>query len=226
MTPVPPPSTPCVRVRLDYVNSDDSLASSRFFLSYAGAAPSAATLDTLASDVSAAWGTHIAPNVGSVWTLAGVDIVDITTESGAFGTWGGSIAGGAGGTQLPSQVAVNVEFNLQVRYRGGKPRIFFPAPETSDQQDSANWSNTFVTGMGSAVTAFFAEIEALSLGSIGALAHVDISYYQGFKNVTNSSGRTRAVPQYRDTALVRGISGYAVKKLMSSQKRRRASTTL
>jgi len=75
------------------------------------------------------------------------------------------------------------------------------------------------------MTAFMAEIEALSVGAVGALGHVNLSYYQGFKNITNSSGRERAVPTYRNTALLDVVQGYAAKSVVGSQRRRRTSTT-
>jgi hypothetical protein len=60
---------------------------------------------------------------------------------------------------------------------------------------------------------------------MGTLAHVNLSYYKGFTNVTNSSGRERAVPTYRDAALVDPVTGYFGKAIMGSQRRRRTSTT-
>jgi hypothetical protein len=72
---------------------------------------------------------------------------------------------------------------------------------------------------------FFTAVEAISVGAVGALAHINLSYYSGFTNITNSSGRERAVPKYRATALHDLVNGYAVKKEIGSQKRRRTATS-
>jgi hypothetical protein len=225
MTPVPPPASPCVRVALAYTQADGSLAGSRFFLSYSGAAPSAANCATLASDVAAAWATHVAPAVTSEWSLTAVDVLDIATDSGAFGIAAVSTDGSQDGTALPAQVAVNCEFDIGRRYRGGKPRMFWPTPSTGQVQDASHWTDDFVTAFNAVVVAFFAEVTALSVGSMGSLAHVNLSYYKGFTNVTNSSGRTRAAPTYRAAALLDSVTGYATKAEMGSQKRRRIATT-
>jgi hypothetical protein len=129
------------------------------------------------------------------------------------------------GTPTPAQVATNVEFNIARRYRGGKPRMFLPPPAISNQADSSHWSSAFVTGVNTDVAAFFAAINALAVGSMGALTHVNLSYYKGFTNITNSSGRERAAPTYRPLALVDPISGYSTKFEMGSQKRRRTATS-
>lgn len=225
MTPVPPPASPCVRVRLDYVQSDDFDGGNRFFLSYTGSAPSAANCATLAGDIATAWNNRIAPFVNTSWTLTEVDVQDIATDSGAFGDWTGTHAGTFSGTQLPSQCAVNVEFDIGRRYRGGKPRIFLPPPVTDVLVDSGHYNNTFTADVSTDVGNFFSDIAALSVGSMGTLAHVNLSYYKGFTNITNSSGRERAVPKYRDAAVVDPVTGYATKALIGSQRRRRNATT-
>lgn len=215
-----------MRLRLDYSESDNSKGGSRFYLSYAGAAPTAGNCITLAGDVAAAWSTHLAALVNPDWTLTEVDVLDIASISGASGQWTGSNPGTAsGGTNLPAQTATNVEFGIARRYRGGKPRMFIPPPTSNFQKDDGNWLASYITAVNTSVAAFFSELEALSIGAVGALAHVNLSYYSGFTNVTNSSGRTRAAPKYRAAALVDTINGYAAKGLIGSQRRRRSATT-
>ena len=225
MTPVPPPASPCVRVRLDYTQTDGFDAGSRFYLSYTGSAPTGANCTTLATDIAAAWASHIAPLINENFVLSEVDVLDITTDAGLSGQWTGSNAGGKTGSMCPAQCAINVEFDISRRYRGGKPRMFLPPGDTSDQLDAGHWNSTLVTAVNTGFAAFMSELEALSVGAMGVLAHVNLSYYQGFKNITNSSGRERAVPQYRDAALVDTISGYACKGVIGSQRRRRIATT-
>jgi hypothetical protein len=225
VTPVPPPASPCLRVKLDYTQSDGYLGGNRFFLSYAGAAPTAGNCVTLAGDIAAAWETDIAPIVDENWALTEVDVLDIATEMGASGHWTGSNAGMDSGTGLPAQCAVNVEYDILRRYRGGKPRIFLPPGTASQTLDAGHWESSYITSVNTQMAAFFAAIAALSVGAVGALAHVNLSYYSGFKNVTNSSGRERAVPQYRTAALVDPVTGYSCKGLIGSQRRRRNATT-
>lgn len=225
MTVVPLPASPCMRVRLDYKNIDGSQAGSRFFISYAGSAPSAANCNTIATDIANAWNTYLAQLVSSIWTNTEVDVQDIATHTGNFGTAAVSNPGTAGSAAPPANCATNVEFDISRRYRGGKPRMFLPPTDTSHLADNAHWAAAFVTSVNTQMGLFSGAIQGISVGSVGALAMVNVSYYQGFTNITNSSGRTYAAPKYRPTALVDTITAFSCKSLIGSQRRRRASST-
>lgn len=225
MTVPPLPASPCLRVRLDYEESGSTLAGSRFYLSYAGAAPTAGNCITIATDIAAAWATHLAPSIHQDYVLSEVDVIDIASYTGASGQWTGSNAGSDSSAAVPANCAVNIEFDIARRYRGGKPRMFMPPTGVDGMSTQDKWTSTYVNSVNTAIAAFFSEIEALSVGAVGALAHVNLSYYAGFKNVTNSSGRTRAVPQYRESALLDTITGYATKSVIGSQRRRRTAST-
>lgn len=225
MTAPPLPASPCLRVRLDYTQADSFLCGSRFYLSYAGAAPTGGNCATLASDIEAAWLSHLAPNIHQDYALTEVDVLDIATDSGASGNWTGVEAAGLSDTAIPSNCAVNVEFDIARRYRGGKPRMFLPPPGVSEMATTEHWTSGYQSAVATGIGAFFTAIEALSVGAVGTLAHVNLSYYKGFTNITNSSGRTRAAPTYRSAALLDSVTGYAVKLEIGSQRRRRTATS-
>jgi len=225
MTAPPLPASPCLRVRLDYTQTDGYLGGNRLYFSYTGSAPTAGNCITLATDIGAAWGTHLAQAVHPDWELTEVDVLDIASLTGASGTNAPNIVGTSSGTALAAQVAQNIEYNISRRYRGGKPRMFLPPSNTGNLADQSHWQPAWLTDLNTYMSGFIAEIAALDVGSVGTLAHVNLSYYQGFKNITNSSGRTRAVPTYRDAALVDTINGYSAKGVLGSQKRRRTATT-
>jgi hypothetical protein len=95
----------------------------------------------------------------------------------------------------------------------------------TDASSLSSWTGGFVTAVNSGIAAFFTAVEALSVGAVGALRHVNLSYYAGFTNHTNTSGRERAVPTYRATAVHDNVTSYAAKVEYGSQRRRRTSTT-
>lgn len=225
MTSPPLPESPVVRVRLDFEDLTTNESGCRFYIGYSGSAPSGANCTTLAGDVSSAWSTYLAPHMSNEFALREVDVLDITTNSGLSGQWTGNIAGGLTGTGLPLQVAVNIEFGIARRYRGGKPRIYLPPSDNTNQLDAAHWSAAYVSAMNTAIADFFSQIEGLSIGAMGTLTHSNVSYYEGFTNHQNTSGRERAVPTYRSSALVEPITGYFCKGLFGSQRRRRTSIT-
>lgn len=225
MTVVPLPDTSTIRVRLDYTQTDGFKAGSRFFLSYAGSPPTGANCTTIANDIEVAWLANLAGLIPAAWSLTEIDVLDITTETGLSGQWTGVEAGTRDGTALPAQVASGVEYDIALRYRGGKPRMYLPGGVENDLLDAGRWTTDFTSGLGAVTSEFFTAVEAIDVGAVGALQHINLSYYKGFTNVTNSSGRTRAAPKYRATALSTPVTGYAGKQQLSSQKRRRSATS-
>lgn len=225
MTVVPLPDVSTVRIRV--IGQDDAANDwgTRFYLSYTGSAPSGANCTTLATDVAAAYSTDLAALAHSTVLLKEVDVLDIATRSGLSGQWTGSTPGTNSGTVLPIQTALNVEYGIARRYRGGKPRGFWPFGSYADLADQSHWTSAFLTAADSAFPAFFSALEALDIGSMGTLAHINLAYYHLFTNVANSSGREHAVPTYKATATSDVITGYFPKSLMGSQRRRRSATT-
>lgn len=225
MTPVPLPDIPCLRVRMTGTDDAGNDWGTRFYLSYTGSAPTGANCATIATDIAAAWATDLASLVSTGITLTEVDVLDIATDSGLSGQWTGADAGTRSGNSLPVQCCFNVEYGIARRYRGGKPRAYWPFGTETDQHNMASWTTTLVTAVNTGIAAFFTAVQALSVGAVGTLTHVNLSYYKGFTNITNSSGRERAVPTYRATALHDNITGYFGKQVFGSQKRRRTATT-
>ena len=222
---VPLPDVPCVRIRIIQNKGVQIENGNRFYFSYSGSAPSAANLNTLASDVASLWNTNLAPLTPDYCALEEVDCLDIATDSGFSGFWTGSNAGTRTAPHIPGQVALGVEFNIARRYRGGKPRAYFVMGVAADMADAKSWGSSLLTPAATDIPAFFNGIAALSIGSMGTLKHVNLSYYKGYTNIENPGERARTKPTYRATALHDDVTGYAVKTLMSSQKRRRTSTT-
>lgn len=225
MTVPPLPDTPCVRVAVDYNVGSAGEGGSRFFLSYSGSAPTAANCVTLAGDVATAWAAHLAALIPVNYSLGEVDVIDIATHDGASGQWTGADSGSRSGSYLPASVCTNIEFRIARRYRGGKPRMFHPPGVQADLVDQTHWSASYVGAVNSGIEAFFTAVEDLTVGSMGTLQHVNLSYYKGFTNLTNSSGRERAVPTYRATAISDPVTGYATKAIVGSQRRRRTATS-
>ena len=78
-----------------------------------------------------------------------------------------------------------------------------------------------------AIAAFFTAIEALSVGSMGTLAHVLLSYYSGYSTTTPPwrGPGFKYPPKYRSAAQLMTVECYSTKAVIGSQRRRRTSTT-
>jgi hypothetical protein len=216
-----------VRAKLDYTQSDGFLGGSRFYIAYASSIPSAGDLDTLASDIAAAANTNLIPLINPDWSLTEVDCYDLSSETGLSGYWTGSHTGTNTGSVLPAQVATNVEYNIARRYRGGKPRMYLPTAVYENLETPEKWMTDYQTAVNSGVTAFFTAIAALSIGAMGALSHVALSFYHGWDTsmpVVKKRG-TFYPPLPRTAPLADAVTSYACKLEVSSQRRRRLATT-
>lgn len=222
-----PPVVAAVRCHLDYLDTDGFMAGNRFYLTYSGSAPTPANCVTLAGDISSAWAAHLASQVDNHISLNEVDVLDLGSASGASGQDTTSHAGTGGVSALPANVAINVEFNIARRYRGGKPRMYLPGGLSGELQDDAHWTSVFVGQVNTAVAAFFAALNALTIGSMGTLQHSNISYFHGH-NTSQPPWRGpgyKYPPLYRTTPVVDPVEGYACKALVGSQRRRRTATS-
>jgi hypothetical protein len=224
MPPTPPVDDPtCIKIEFD--TSDDAavLATSRFFCSYSGSAPSVADLNTLATAVSAAWGTHIAGAVNTEYSLTGVKITDLSSDTGAVGVWAGSIAGATGSSgNLPASACVLINHTIARRYRGGRPRTYLCAGCASDLAGSNTWAEDFRTSTLEGWEGFVAEVQATTGVGITGLAISNISFYESFTAVLNPiTGRTKDVSKLRvDGPLVDPITLSSIAVKVASQRRR------
>ena len=226
MTVPPLPDTPTLRCAYQ-MNHDSGLkAGNRFYVRYGGSAPNGANCISIAQALQTLWSAHFQPLINVDWTLVNTDVIDITTLLGASGSYASSDGGADTGTPMYAQQAMNVEFNIAERYRGGKPRMYMPPGADGNQLNDVSWEPSYVASWNSAWNAWATGLAAISVGGVGTLTHTILSYYHGFTNKGGGADRAYNVPTYRTpNALHFDVTGYSAKQEISSQRRRRTSTT-
>lgn len=209
-------------LRVEFLTGDDASheAGSRFYLSYSGAAPSSGDLSTLATAVSTDWGTHIASLVNESYSLHGVDITDLSSDTGAIGSWAGTVAGTRTGDFLPANAAAVMNHAILRRYRGGRPRTFLCCGVEEDMEGTNEWTEAFQTAVLTGWEAWIAEILATTGIGITSLALVNVSWYKGNTVFTTPTGRARNIPTPRTTPVVDNIQSTSVAPKIGSQRRR------
>lgn len=219
MPPLPPVSG-VLRVDTLWSDISDVNVQSRLFYSYSGSSPDASDAQALASDVYG----HAA-DMAELWheqvSLTGVRVTDLASSSGAVGEHEESTAGTLSGNLLPASACALVNYVVGRRYRGGKPRSYYPWGDASSMTSNNQWTTGFHTLMGTDYAAFLAAVIGLSSGSTTIQNHVNVSYYQGFTAVENPvTHRYRNVSNPRSTPVVDLISTWAVSSKIRSQRRR------
>jgi hypothetical protein len=206
--------------------SSNASASNRFYLAYSGAAPSGSQLNALGNAIAVGPYTadiqslHAAPVV-----LEHIEIVDLASSSGAVGIYSPTTGGLRAGTEVPENTCVSSLYQVARKYRGGKPKNFWPFGVTSDIVNARDWSPTAQTSFQTGLQNFFAALNGMSTGPGSVTNHVNVSYYSGFTNVAyGTPTKYRRTPTPRATPVVDTVTAIVVQPTLGSQRRRLTSS--
>lgn len=121
-------------------------------------------LTTLAEDIGSSWATHFMPYISSAYALANVLVADWTDSDGLTGEYPNTTAGGLTGDILTDQVAMLINYETLMRYRGGRGRMYLPAPDATVIDSGTAWTDDQVTHITTACEGVFDYINTLSVG--------------------------------------------------------------
>lgn len=211
-----------LRTDLLWNDSSDLNVSSVMYWRYSGSPPNASDCANFSAVLMNAFGAEVA-----VWDdrtiLVGAKSTDLSSNSGGVGTATGAFYGSLGGSSLAGGTAVVVSYLINRRYRGGKPRNYFPWGDSNSLNTRQQWEPTFITAVASAMATAITTFIGTTEGATTISAHANVSYYEGFTVQTNpGTGRARNVPKLRTTPVVDDIVGRSVLTRPGSQRRRNA----
>lgn len=219
MPPLPAVAN-AVRVDLLWSDAADVDVSTRLHFRYSGGTPTATDCVNLAASIYTAAAAMDAQWSGVV-ALTGVRVTDLSSPTGGQGEHAQSTNGTRAGAPLPGGSAVLTNYIITRRYRGGKPRSYWPWFSSDDIFTRQTWVSASVTSMNSALATFFAAVIGSSSGSTTLTDHINVSYYDGFTVVTSpTTGRARNVPKLRTTPVTDVISSFGTSVRPASQRRR------
>lgn len=124
----------------------------------AAAGASLDNLETLATNVGEYWGANVMPLVSEYVTLSECTCADWTSADGLTGLYDLSVAGSLSGGRLPDQVCTLLNYQTNLRYRGGRGRMYLPQPDTTKLLSGDVWESAFV-----------GDIEAAMAGVMGTV---------------------------------------------------------
>lgn len=193
----------------------------RFFLSFSGANPSTADLDTYASGVLGTFDTDLKALCDGATHADQCEVVDLTSPTSAISIASDDIGGTRSGGNTPADLCVVVSYQVARRYRGGHPRGYWPFGVVEDFDTTYTWSSDFLDAVNTGLGNFFDDLNGGGWGGAGTLKHVNVSYYQGFTVVTNpTTGRASNVPTLRGAPLVDEVTDIHPRSSMGTQRRR------
>jgi hypothetical protein len=220
MPPLPPvPNVLVIQMKFTVGNAN---VISRVNVRYVSDAPTRNDLIAYATHIDAMIGSHLLPLCSEQVKTVEVMVTDLTSDTAARGIATSSQAGTRPGLPNGAAVAALINFKVARRYRGGKPRIYFPFFVAADLTDRLTWSSDAITEATASWNAFMSAVIDGAPAASRVIEQVNVSFYAGFTVITDlRTGRSRNVSQLRpDGAVVDRIAGFSINPKLGSQRRR------
>lgn len=220
MTPLPPVVN-VARVHLLWNVGPDLDVTTTQYWDYTGGSFSSGNAASMAAAIIAALPGGFDAYFTDQVKFTGVRVTDLSSDTGGDGTATADVVGTRSGGGLPASTAAVANYTIDRRYRGGKPKGFYPFGSESDLQGPSVWSDAALAAWLAAVEAIFAAINGASGGGSTLSAHVAVSYYSGFTVITSpTTGRARNVPTKRTVPTTYDVVSTDISTYLGTQRRR------
>lgn len=222
MTPLPPaPNVIKVAHKFDLGEAADCRA--HLFVKYSGGPPSAADLTTMATTAAVAWTTDLLGFLSTSYKFNGIEMTDLGSVSGAYGEHLVIATGTEAGSEIGGQASAVLNLVIARRYRGGKPKSFWPLFTASDVNDASSWKAASVSALATAFSSYTTALLGASAGTTTLVELVNVSYYTAPNVVTVSptTGRATNRSTRRTSPLIDSVTSSAFSSKIGSQRRRR-----
>ena len=216
----PLPAVPNVlRSDTDWKIGGDLAASTKLFWRYSGGPPNSTDCTNFAATIWSNFSSIMDLAVSTV-SLEGVKVTDLSSASGGVGIHTGVAPGTRTGDEGPGALCVLTNYVITRRYRGGKPRSYWPFGVAQDLSTQQTWDATLINDVTTALAGLFASVIGQTQGTTTITEHVNVSYYAGFHVVTTPSGRAKNVSNPRPSPIVDTIVSWSASARPASQRRR------
>jgi hypothetical protein len=210
-----------LRFLLSFKVGNDLNALTRLYFHYSGSVPNSAQLATLAALSSSTAATQFPSLMPSTNSYQGTTIEDLSSSTGASAADFTAHVGTRTGHPNAAGVAVLVNYHIARRYRGGKPRGYWPFGVAEDLTDEQDWAAAFTTAVDTALDNYIAAMVGPQWSGGTIDAQYNVSFYSGFTVVTNPvSHRAKNVSTARASVLEDLITSITVNAHPASQRRR------
>jgi hypothetical protein len=209
-----------LKAQLQWSDASGTTIYNTLFFRYSGGPPDASEALTLASDIyTAAEGLLGLANPDV--QLTGCRVTDLSADDTGDALHTATNSGTNTGEVLPASTSLLINFSIGRRYRGGKPRNYFPFGSWSNLNGPRAWGTSFVTNAGTDWSTFAGAVLGATAGSTTITAHVNVSYYSGSTgSIVDGGTRGKTTPIRRITPAVDDIIGFAVAPRVATQRRR------
>jgi hypothetical protein len=210
-----------IRCEVDFLVGSDAAALTRWYMAYSGAPFVPGSCAGFAGNLISEAGTILASMMHSDTSVTEARVTDLSSATGDAGSSSTTTAGTRSGAALPASAAVLLNATVGRRWRGGKPRGYWPLGTATDLLTRQTWESASQAAFLSALETVVTHLSGEANGGSVIGAPVNVSYYgPPNRTLTGSTGRVRTVSTVRAIPLVDAITGYGVNVHVASQRRR------
>jgi hypothetical protein len=193
-----------------------------FHVKWGGATPTSASLNDIAGVLYGTWvddaGLISLQTVDT--TIEGMELVDLTSDTGAVSVYTTSTTGTNGEDPLPSQVCTLFNAHVDLRYRGGHPRYYLNAGGDGNLADMQTWNSGYLTEAQNAMDQWISACQTTTEDGTSLDGLGFVSYYN--KAEWESIPDNPLPPYRRDTPVWYPFTGdqITVNSILATQRRR------
>ena len=217
---LPPTPSGVVRIRCIHEQPNADHVGTHFDLAYTGSAPTSTDLGLIAGFGAAAWTAHLAALVNDNALLFEVTAVDLANPGTPQGSSPGPLAGTRTGNPVPNNIAAVISLSIDRRYRGSRPKGFWPFGSDSDMSSTTTWETSFVDAVVTAYNSFINAIVGQVAGGTTIGEPVGVSYYSGKHANPNPTARLAFLPTPRLVPALFAVVDTSMDTRFGSQRRR------
>src|SRR6516162_9032191 len=126
---------------VQHVGADTDISSHLFY--FVGSTASQANVDSAATAAHNAYVASFVPLLHNLSSLVEVTVTDLSSASGFIGTNSTGAAGTRAQGEVPASACALLNIPVARRYRGGKPRVYWPFGSAPDISTPQTWSTAF-----------------------------------------------------------------------------------
>jgi len=167
-------------VRFSFAVGGNTNVIVRQFWSYTGTPPDDAAATIIAARFHAAASGNFPAVMNQDNSVTAVTVIDLSTAAGGEGTATGDTAGSLTGDPLSAGTALLQSFKIGRRYRGGKPRSYWPFGDSTSLLTPTAWQTAFVSSCTTQLDGYALYVEGFVTGGTTVGVQYNIGYYQGF----------------------------------------------
>lgn len=185
-----------------------------YYVRFSGTSPSVTDMTGYVTDVATQLNIGYTAEMSVDNEATGIIGTDLTTDTGARGSYDFSAFGARSGDFMPAGVAMVGSLEISRRYRGGHPRKYLPwgTAGTMASGSTIDWDSGFVADCQLKFTTLLNAIVGITYGGTTWDQVCNVSYYSGnalraiplVDNVASGQIRTRICSQRRRLGKVGG----------------------